>query len=182
MTGNLKKNTEAGQSLLELVVVVALSILVISALVVATILSIRNSNFSKNQTQATKLAQEGLERLRTIRDQDKDGGQGSIRYPVPPPQLTITKFSGLWNINLDCGIGSGNCYFSFNQEGVLVNGAKIDVESTINPGGFKRSFEIVDDTDRTCAKKVTAIVKWEDSAGSHESRLSTILRNNSCGA
>src|SRR3989338_7550054 len=61
---------DKGQTLLELVVVMGVSVLVIGALVFATISSLRNAQFSKNQTLATKLAQERIERVRTARDRN----------------------------------------------------------------------------------------------------------------
>lgn len=59
-----------GQSLMELVVVIAVMVVVVGALTFATIASLRNAQFSKNQAQATKLAQEALEWVRTGRDRN----------------------------------------------------------------------------------------------------------------
>lgn len=57
-----------GQSLIEMVVAIAVVILVVLALVVATTVSIRNAAFSRNQSLATKYAQEWIEKARELRD------------------------------------------------------------------------------------------------------------------
>ena len=56
-----------GQSLLELVVSVGLLVVVVTALAVTMINGLRNSQFSQNQSQATKLAQEGLDGVKNVK-------------------------------------------------------------------------------------------------------------------
>lgn len=158
-------SSEKGQTLIELIVVISVSILVVGALVFATIASLRNASFSKNQAQATKLAQAGLEKVRSLRDRDTDN---SIVYNAGS---TAFKFSELWPITLSCGIG-GSCYFYFNSLNQLKNGTSTDFES-IAPY-FERQFFIENNGPEQ--KKVTVIVRWTDFAGPHESRLTTILR------
>lgn len=57
-----------GQTLLEVIVALSIGVLVVSALVFATIFSLRNASFAKNSAIATKLAQEGIEKIKTARD------------------------------------------------------------------------------------------------------------------
>ena len=64
----MKKNT--GQSLVEMVVAIAVVLLVILALVAVTTVSVRNASFSRNQALATKYAQEAVEKVRAYRDQN----------------------------------------------------------------------------------------------------------------
>lgn len=156
--------SEKAQTLLELVVVISVVVIVVSALTFATIASIRNASFAQNQLQATKLAQEGVEKVRTLRDRDTDGSMGT----------PYGKFSGLWSVQLGCQIEINNCYFYFNL-GLLVSGTPVNFES-IPPGDFKRQIRIEDYAGGTEQKKVTAIVVWTDFSGPHESRLTTILR------
>lgn len=59
-----------GQSLFEVVVALAISALVIVALVSLVSSSIRNANFSKNKSLASTYAQEASEWLRGERDKD----------------------------------------------------------------------------------------------------------------
>ncbi len=144
-----------GQSLIELIIVITVGLIIIGALVFATISSLRNAQFASDQIQATKLAQEGLEKIRTLRDRN------------------IASFNDLWAVPLSCPT---NCYFYFNSSQMLLGGTSVNLE-TIPPGNFQRQFLIEDYVDGTKQKQVTAIVKWSDFAGPHESRLTTILRN-----
>lgn len=163
--------SEKGQTLLELVVVIAVIVIVVGALVFATVASLRNASFAKNQTQATKLAQEGLEKIRSLRDRDTDG---SINYN--DGVQSAYKFSGLWAIDLSCSVG--NCYFYFNSSNTILIGNATPVNyEIIPPDNFRRQFFIEDYTDGTKQKKITAVVSWTDFSGPHESRLTTILSN-----
>lgn len=186
--------SEKGQTLIELIVVVAVSVIVIGALVFAIIASLRNASFSKNQAQATKYAQEGIERVRVGRDRNKavtiagttevkswNGdifGQGAFwDYPI-------------YNL---CGSGGLQCYFKVSQDGSLNNFASRNTfpdpgNDPELPDQFKRVIIITDSSDTTCTslfvadycykvqKEVTSIVRWTDFSGPHESRLTVILR------
>ncbi|MGB9585896.1 MAG: prepilin-type N-terminal cleavage/methylation domain-containing protein [Anaerolineales bacterium] len=66
----MKKNQ--GQSLIEMLVAIAIVLVVIVALVAVTTVSIRNASFSRNQALATKYAQEGIEEARKLRDERGD--------------------------------------------------------------------------------------------------------------
>lgn len=163
--------SKKGQSLMELVIVVAVVVTVVGALVFATIASLRNAQFAKNQAQATKLAQEGLEKIRSLRNRDE---ANKVDYTRGDGTHT-SKFSDLWSISFTCGAGA-NCYFYFNSSGTLVGGTSVNFElPTAVPPNFKRQFQI-EDNDGGTQKKVTAKVLWTDFAGEHESKLTTILR------
>ena len=168
---------EKGQTLLELIVVVAVSVIVVGALVFATIASLRNASFSKNQSLATKLAQEGIEKVRSARDRgDPIGGNFTISG------VTITSWQdpNLWTqqISPNC---LPNCYFKFGSSGFQHLTAASDIPSTaedpLGDGKFKRVIVLADDsTTYQQQKKITSIVRWTDFSGPHESRLTTILR------
>ncbi|MBI4999386.1 hypothetical protein HZB97_01295 [Candidatus Gottesmanbacteria bacterium] len=59
-----------GQSLLEALVAMAIAILIIGGLVAAVIVAVRNAQFARNQVLATKYANEGMEKIRSYRDQN----------------------------------------------------------------------------------------------------------------
>ncbi len=152
-----------GQTLIEMIVVISVGVLVVGGLVFATINSLRNANFAKNQAQVTKLAQEGIERVRSIRDQNgvavfnHGGGQTST-------------FSQLYSVLM---VSTCNpCKFNLNS-------AQNSLNSTSNPeivGNFTRQVQITDDaTNWASEKKITVVVSWTDPTGSHESKLTTIL-------
>lgn len=177
---------EKGQTLIELIVVMAVAVVIIGALVFVTISSLRNAQFSKNQSQATKLAQEGLERLRSARDRNS-----SI---TGIPGDTVNSWNGddngvgsIWNYRIYDGCASGintnfNCYFKFSSpnDGRLVY---IGTSDKIPVSGyeqvytnFKRVVILSDDSASFATQKtVKVVVQWTDFSGQHESQLTTIL-------
>lgn len=152
---------EKGQTILEVVVVIAVVLIVAGALVFATVFSLRNSNFAKSQTQATKLAQEGLEEVRTQRDRN-----GTITGIFGVNNWNDDSF---WTVNKITSTCPSLCYFIIRGSGLVTSGAE-------QFGQFHRAIILEDEGDGTTAKKITAIVQWTDATGSHESRLSTVLR------
>lgn len=59
---------QKGQTLIEAVVALAVAITILSAIVVAVVSSLSNTQFTKNQNQANHYAQEGMEIVRQIRN------------------------------------------------------------------------------------------------------------------
>lgn len=59
-----------GQTLVEMIVALAVAILIITSLVAGTVTAVRNAGFAKNQSLATKYAVEGMEEARIYRDQN----------------------------------------------------------------------------------------------------------------
>lgn len=198
------KAGEAGQSLLELIIVIAVSTMIVGALAFATIFSIRNAQLSKNQSQATKLAQEGIERVRTGRDRNSlvsvlsDTAVNSWSDTADP----------IWNYQISgngrCDDSSlnppGKCYFNVDSTGKLTGIGFAYTQSSLplqaegipsssNPI-FKRAILLSDDLnhdknftndDWRNQKEITVIVTWTDfscrsNQFCHESRLTTILR------
>lgn len=154
-----------GQTLIEVIVVITVGLLVVASLTFATLFSLRNAKFSQNQNQATKLAQEGLEKVRSIRDRDPEG---QVSYYNSPEDHRI-KFSQLWNVNFVC---DNNCYF-YLASGVLTGGTKDNYEIV---SSFERQFKIEDGAPANLEKRVTVIVRWNDSTGIHNSEQTTVLR------
>lgn len=138
---------QAGQSLLELVVSMAVAILVLGSLAFAIITSLRNAQFASRQTQSTKLAQEALEKVRSLRD--RGGAEATDIFAC-----------------------EDTCYFKFNENGSF-GGAGPTIFEERPP--FKRQIQIENYGENNNQKQVTVVVKWDDAAGPHESRLTTIL-------
>ncbi len=194
-----------GQTLTEVIVVSTVGILVVTALTLATIFSLRNASSSKNESQATKLAQEGIERVRTGRDRNSAisitgvsvtswDGSGTACSGVPSIKTDsiwcykITAAGGCDN-PASMGGTDGKCYFNIdptNQS--LTNIGFAFVSTSLNllpslsetiPSGsqvFKRVVLLSDDTNYTAQKIITVIVQWTDFSGTHQSQLSTYLR------
>lgn len=185
---------QKGQSLMELVIVIAVMVIVIGALTFATIASLRNAQFAKNQAQATKYAQEGLEWARSGRDRNS-------LISIPPTSVVSWNGNGavntsIWELRIT-GSNTGSCdyepvspslptpcYLKFLSNGSLQNIAgfgtpfqKTNAEPIPHDAPiFYRALTLSDDSSFAIQKTVTAIVTWTDFSGPHESRLTTILR------
>lgn len=179
-----RQTQEKGATLMELLIVVLISTIIVGALVFATIASLRNAQFSKNQTQATKLAQEGIEKIRTARDRNQcinfvSGNVNINSWDGDNTRCNGTGTSSFWSyqINGNCN----NCNFNINSDGKLQN---FNASADVPPLGaeqpipsFRRYAVITDDASSfNKSKKVTVIVAWTDFSGSHTSKLTTILR------
>lgn len=62
-----------GQTLIEVLVALTLAVIVISAITVASVSTLNNTQYIRDQSQATKYAQEGSEIVRRIRNSDYVG-------------------------------------------------------------------------------------------------------------
>lgn len=155
--------SEKGQTLMELVVVVGVSAIVVGALVFATVASLRNASFSKNQAQATKLAQEGIERVRAGRDRN------STIYNLRMGNADVSNWqdNDLWINQID-----GSYNFSVAPDGALTR----IYNSGESIGPFYRLVILSDDASSATQKTVTVLVSWTDFSGPHQSKLVTILR------
>src|SRR3989338_1965261 len=173
-----------GQTLLELVAAMAVAIIVVVALTFATIASLRNSQFAKNQSQATKLAQEGIEIVRSARDRNQTiiyaDGFGTVTSWNGSGNNTCTDSISIWShqINGNCETSAGDlCYFTIDNQGVLhylsSSATFPDNAESIPPppeqAQFSRAVILTDDPSSYCQRKtVTVVVRWTDFAGDHE--------------
>ncbi|EKD90597.1 MAG: hypothetical protein ACD_30C00112G0038 [uncultured bacterium] len=164
---------QKGQSILEITIALGLILIVVSGIAVATLNGLRNSQFSRNQLQATKYAQEMLEGVRATRERDY-----TVCGPAP-----IIKWSDLWSSNACTPTLS--CNFILQTSGTCPDNAKADpfwLSPTLNPAQitfsgtvFTRIINIQDYQANLNQKLVTATVSWQDASGSHKSELTTIL-------
>ncbi len=165
-----------GQSLLEVIVVVAVGVVVVSSLVFATIASLRNAQFAQNQNKATKLAQEGIEGVRSARNRS-----GVIKGLFTAD--VTWEDARFWQPTSIVGTCASPCYFrlvnsyELNWLSAGSSDSKLPVNAEVLDTQFKRAVILADDGNLANSKKVTVVVTWTDFAGDHESRLSTILRN-----
>lgn len=143
------KNNEEGQSLIEVLASLVIAILIIGALINAVTASIRNAQFAKNSSLATKYAQEGMEFIRSQRDtantwvEFRDG-----RVRTFPWCLKSTAW----------------------PEAVGYCGEEDKITGTI----FTREAYISEESDTKVKAKV--IVKWKDqSSQEHKSELVSIF-------
>jgi Tfp pilus assembly protein PilV len=167
---------QKGQSLIEVLVVGAVSAVMIVALAVIILSSLKNAQFAQNQTQATKLAQDAIDKIRILRD-------GNANMTLTPPNDSAVCFSKLWEINsnFDCSAQVGSyCYYRLTLPAAQTGKISLD-EMTTEPAakdtsignGFYRLIKI----NQTSNTEVRLVVQvgWTDSSGEHNSNLETIL-------
>ena len=144
------QDPENGQSLFELVVAVAISALVLVAIVSLASNSLRNASFSKNSALASSFAQSTTEWLRTQRDGDIVNFLAHVSLNSPLP--TTYCFTDLnWNYPTSCTGGQVIAGTPFTRSGVF----------TVSYPGGKTSVEA----------QIT--VSWTDAGGIHEITSST---------
>lgn len=193
---------ERGQSLAEVIIAATVGILVVSALTFATIYSLRNANAAKTAAQATKLAQEGIETVRSGRDRSS-----AITDNLQIGGNCIGSWNGdastcpgaLWDYQISGNCGNSDpsptyCYFNIdssddNYGSLQYLGVASSIPSRADLIGQFQRVVILSDNSSTVRlpdgttvpsyqvqKTVTVIVRWTDFAGPHESKLVTILR------
>ena len=159
-----------GQSLLEMVIALGIILAVISTLAIVTLNSMQNSQFSKNQVQATKLAQDGIDKVRSIK---------SRNYTVCG--LTPT---GKWNdffttkscpTSADCRYIIRTTSACGGTDPVSLNASGTAEQVTLDGVNFQRTVTIVDFEGVLNRKEVTVAVAWTDISGTHNSKLVTVL-------
>jgi len=116
-----------GQSLLEVLIALAIAVIVVLALVRAVTVAIRNASFARSQASATKYAQEGMEWLRAERDKkwsdfsDRAGATyclNELSWPAAGPCFSSSFITGT----------------SFQREAVLTDlgGDKIEAKVEVS--------------------------------------------------
>ncbi|MEJ2347576.1 MAG: hypothetical protein P8Y17_00035 [Patescibacteria group bacterium] len=144
----MKKFSNYGQSLFEVVIALGLATLIIVAIVSLATNSIRNTSFSRDKTISTRYTQEATEWLRGQRDEDWDAFITNVTFcPAPPYTQCLDTLS--WG---DCG--------SCGSDELIEN-------------RFTREVSFSDITADSVSMEVK--VSWSDSQGSHEVRNSTTL-------
>ena len=110
----MKNNTTAGQTLVEAVVVVGVVVLLVTGLIAGTTASLRSAQSGRTRTKAVSLAQEGMEVVRSIRDEN---------------WITFVAFSGSYCLgeSHDLTPATGVCPQNITTpEGTLARGVSFD--------------------------------------------------------
>lgn len=163
----MNKLEQGGQTLLELVVGMGLIAAVITALAITTTYGLRNTQFSKNQALATKLAQENLEKVRTIK---------SANYGVCLQNELLSNCSSwesIWSISFGTGsrfVIENGCTVSASTEPLCL---KYSTDFADLGNGFTGEVILADEASGQ--KRVTSRVFWTDTTGQHKSDLVTLF-------
>lgn len=160
---------EKGSTLIETLVAVALAVVIIVAMVSLGVTSQKNSNFSKNQLVATNLSKQGMEAVRSIRD---DTSRSAISGCAPNDT-----WSELWSNRISALCGGNvsgepdTVQFKLSEtDGFWSLGKNTDPDVSYTL--FKRIVKISDSASGySSTKRVTVITTWIDASGTHKSDL-----------
>lgn len=167
---------QKGQTLLELIIALGLLIIIATAITVSTSSGLKNSLFSSNQAQATKYAQEGLEKVKLIKTRNS---------PIclkPPASPACINWSDLWPdppyLPITMSLSDNPFIFETNPA-VCGAGITLCLKYSATPekidANFSRQIFVLDVLDSAIQKKIIARVTWTDSSGPHNSELVTVL-------
>lgn len=175
LVNQLKNLTNKGQSLIEIVIMAGVLIIAVSGIVVVTLNGLKNSQYSSSQVKATKLAQEGLSKVRNIKITNCPVEYLTTNYlwsKVNPTDLTIwSDFPASTDITFKfVDPPSPAC-----MQGLSPAGADTSLESSFNKQ-FKRVITMNKNSDET-EITVTSEVEWNDFSGVHTSKQVTIISN-----
>ena len=142
---------QKGQSLFEVVLALAIATIIIVAMVALAASAVRNSNFSKNKTLATRYSQEATEWLRGERDADFDAFFARAANPL----YCLKSLSWTEATIGGCSAGQEIADTVFKRE-----------------VGFARSTIIVGGLPKNVVE-AEVNVYWQDAQGVHEVRSVT---------
>lgn len=176
---------QKGQNILELVLGLGLIAVVSVAISVITVNSLQNTQFSKNQTQATKLAQEIIEKVRTVKN--SNFGVCSQAQVAAGSSAVCTNWDQIWGDQF--GTFETNCVSNQTCTYVLGGTCLTPVgsgSSQTNPFCVKHSAtplnlgngftgQVFIEDEQSSQKRVTVQVNWTDTTGTHMSELVTVL-------
>jgi hypothetical protein len=195
-----------GQSIVEIVAAIAIGAILILALVALSVRSNRSADFSKIESQASRLATEGLEVVRNIQLANGTG----IRYSttcggnaVGPVNWSTLFTATVGDLDESCGTMGGGPYgkkariargsagcFSDTQASCLFIANDFG-ESITDPSTnrvFQRQIYVADSppkskcntaSDWNRIKQFTVVVTWSDASGAHESVTTSCLQRES---
>lgn len=144
----MRKRFKRGQSLIEVVVSLGVAVILAVSLISTSLITQKTARAAKNNSQATKLAQESIEKIRVFRDRQS--------------------FSALTSDS--CLIlNSGNVDPASWSLAGCVNGEIISTNNT----NFERKIKIEDSSSNT--KLVTVTVTWSEPGGVQTVKQQTFL-------
>lgn len=130
----MKKN--AGQTFVEVVVVVSLVVLVITALVSGSIASLKTTRYNSAKSQATKYAQEGVELAR----KDRDSSWNTF-YNRRNLTYCLDK-AGTWTQGATCPVNIDGIFTRTLDFVAINNGMEVTVTVSWIDGSTNRSSKI----------------------------------------
>lgn len=159
---------QKGQSILEIIITLSVLSLVLGGLVIVVVNGLKNSQFSKNQSIATKLAEEGLDTVRSMKSKEQCSVMfgATAYYWINKPSAQL-----IWS---QAQFSAPLAPTTYNLDPTSCNLNISTPELIPNNSNFKRQITLEKDGSSN-RLKVTSIVSWNDISGPHQSKLFTIL-------
>lgn len=154
-----------GQTLIELTIVAGLTIMVIAGITIASVTSLKNNDFARSKSQATKLAQGSLEQVRIIKNRN-----WTLCLDSPP--YNKIRWEDLYPrnfTNFEVRLNDSTCTPLSGEQSWLVASTQPDTSTA--PFTRRLILEKLSNNEI----KLTAKVSWNDSSGTHTSELVTIF-------
>ena len=153
------KSGNAGMSLMEIILTLAITAIILTAIVSLTSLSVSTSTLSKNKAQANRYAGEAIEFVRTEK--------GSLGWNAFKSKVTwqdeATGIHDVWCLK--------DLSFSDSNKKICNTDGTDNITGTI----FRRSLEIKNVTNKTMDIEVKVI--WTDEKGTHETFTISAISN-----
>lgn len=141
----MRRKSQWGQSLIEVLTALAVVLLVIIALIRATTTSMKGSDFAKTQSSATSYGQEAIEWIRAERDKNWD----NIDVHATGAPLCLMSLD--WT-SAECG------------ENDYIDGTKFKRQATLTKDGEKVKIEVIvgwqDSSGEHQSKLTTYLTNW----------------------
>jgi|GEM_PF-3168577 len=90
---------EAGQTLIEVVSGIGLLVIVVTALIGLGVVAMKTSSSARNRTVGVKLANQGMEMARSMRDENDLDAVNSMNLPDDTVTVGSVAFTRTWNIS-----------------------------------------------------------------------------------
>ena len=159
---NLNRSLKKGQSLIEVVVALAVVSLLAVALISTSLVTQRTSKAAANDTQATKLVQQNIEQMRVFRDRK---GYSAL-------------VDGTCYTLIIANVSDPNTWSIAACSGGTINGEVITQANVV----FTRRIAIATPGGTSNQKRITVTVTWPDQGGTQTVSNVTILSNCISGA
>ncbi len=155
-------NFRRGQTLIEVIIAIGLIVLVFTTLAAGVALSVRNSRFARNQALSKEYAREGIEMLRSMRDQmGWDAFAAAIRADGSPVTYCVDtiKRTPQEFVNL---MASGSCTTPVAPNYPFVRTIRLTTSGTPINQVDARVFVTWTDGGKTFTSESTLILrKWQ---------------------
>jgi type IV pilus modification protein PilV len=168
--------TQQGQTIIEVLIALSVVMIISISFTNITLTALRNVQYAKSQEQATKIAQETLEIIRAIRDQN-----GTVRIRDQNGTVGNRLWEDLWSVSrTQCFNIAGDfpgyilnerdCWESANESIAPTNSSTVYRRVITISRGRNESNNPDENT-----KQVTVRVYWQDSKGTHSAEVNTLL-------